>query len=546
MAYLNQSNAIYITGPQFIDPRTVVHPIAVVNPSFWHTVPVPNHPLGFHLNPASLIRMDEQRTRSLIQLMVKEGLVPCPEEEMKRRDVIARLKQIVLAWIKQVAWGHQLPERQIASAGATILTYGSYGLGVHGSDSDIDALCVGPCYATMAEDFFVVLRNMLQSRPEVSELHCVKSAKVPLMRFKYNGFSIDLPYARFPVISVPDNVDLLSPLLQNIDETSWRSLSGVRVNMRILQLVPNLENFQSMLRCVKLWARRRGVYSHLLGFFGGIHLAILAAFICQRHPNASVNILILKFFETFACWPWPRPVILQDGSLPWREFTDGRSFMPIRMPCSPYEFCNSNITRSTFNKIRAEFRRGNILTRDIGRPDFEWSSLFDPFPYTQTYTRFICIFLSAPSNDELQDWLGWVKSRFRGLVLKLEEMQGFCDPNPTEYVDHNVAEPNSVFYWGISPSQSNFTDIDSVKEEFMKSVNNGFQGPCCRLELSIVESSQLPKHMQINSENSEGLKPSWGILDYSQQRRPVYSQYLPGYSVGYVAADGDKYINGGG
>lgn len=45
---------------------------------------------------------------------------------------------------------------------------------------------------------------MLKRRPEVSEIHCVKSAKVPLMRFKFDGISIDLPYARLRLLYVPE------------------------------------------------------------------------------------------------------------------------------------------------------------------------------------------------------------------------------------------------------------------------------------------------------------------------------------------------------
>lgn len=45
---------------------------------------------------------------------------------------------------------------------------------------------------------------MLKSRPEVSEIHCVKDAKVPLMRFKFDGILIDLPYAYLHVLSVPE------------------------------------------------------------------------------------------------------------------------------------------------------------------------------------------------------------------------------------------------------------------------------------------------------------------------------------------------------
>lgn len=38
------------------------------------------------------------------------------------------------------------------------------------------------------------------------------------------------------------NVDVLNPFfLRDLDETSWKSLSGVRANKCILQLVPDLE-----------------------------------------------------------------------------------------------------------------------------------------------------------------------------------------------------------------------------------------------------------------------------------------------------------------
>ncbi|URE31327.1 Poly(A) polymerase predicted RNA binding domain [Musa troglodytarum] len=525
VAYLVPLGAVFVQNPVLV-PRN-------------HSLVSP--PVILRLNPAFLMQMDEQRTRSLLQFMAQEGLEPSPEEEMRRNTAIDQLKQIVLAWIKKVAWQRHLPKDVIADASATVLTYGSYGLGVHGPESDIDALCVGPYFVTLEEDFFIVLHSMLESQTEISEIHCVKSAKVPLMRFKFNGISIDFPYARLPAISVPEYVNVFDPsLLAQVDDTSWRSLSGVRANKRILQLVPNLKNFQSVLRCVKLWARRRGVYSHLFGFFGGIHLAILAAYVCQRYPNASASALLCLFFDTFSKWPWPQPVVLDDPSIPYRHL-DGRSFMPIMMPCSPFEWCHSNITRSTYKKIVSEFQRGYVLTRlqDPGRMEFRWNDLFEAYPYTAKHTHFLQILLTADNDDELQEWVGWVKSRIRGLLLKLEMVQEYCDPNPTENVDHNITEPNIIFYWGLSPKGNTFINIGSLKKDFMKSINTDQfaddNHTHCKLALLIVQYSQLPKSLRLDAGSAKGSKPCGKILDNNYLQKPVDSQYLPQYFVGYVA-----------
>ncbi|KAL7178334.1 hypothetical protein ACSBR2_031480 [Camellia fascicularis] len=180
-----------------------------------------------------------------------------------------------------------------------------------------------------------------------------------------------------------------------------------------------------------------------LGFFGGVHLAILAAFICQRHPNVSLNGLISNFFKTFAFWDWRTPVILQDGMVPMTtSASEIRSLMPIRLPCRPHEYCHSNITKSTFYRIRTEFHRGHALT-------------------------------------------------------KLEELQSFCDPNPTEYVDVNVTEPNMVFCWGLG--RISFLDLRSVKDYFVQSISKGYQGRTGKMNLSVVQASQLPKNAQFDN-----------------------------------------------
>ncbi|KAI5060002.1 hypothetical protein GOP47_0024422 [Adiantum capillus-veneris] len=88
--------------------------------------------------------------------------------------------------------------------------------------ADIDALCVGPRHATREEDFFILLHDML---PE---------AHVPLLKFKFQGISVDLLYARLALWVIP--------------EQSVRSLNGCRVTDRILRLVPNILAFRTTLR----------------------------------------------------------------------------------------------------------------------------------------------------------------------------------------------------------------------------------------------------------------------------------------------------------
>ena len=48
---------------------------------------------------------------------------------------------------------------------------------------------------SLQEDFFIILHDILAEKEEVSELQPVPDAHVPVMKFKFQGISIDLLYA---------------------------------------------------------------------------------------------------------------------------------------------------------------------------------------------------------------------------------------------------------------------------------------------------------------------------------------------------------------
>ncbi|PWA58709.1 poly(A) polymerase [Artemisia annua] len=477
---------------------------------------------------------------SLLKFISDEGLVASDVEEEKRKNVVDKLKEILMAWIKRVAYQRRLPPNQIKDASVTILPYGSYGLGVYNADSNIDLLCVGPCFASMAEDYFIVLHNMLAGRSEVFGIHCVKDVKVPLLRFTFEGIMIDLSFAKLQVAAVPENVDVSNPsFIKSIDKTSSKNFSGVRLKNSILQLVPDVKAFQELLRCVKLWAKRRGVYSDLFGLFGGTHLAILAALICEKNPSASLLDLISMFFKTFAFWPWPEPVILEEGATPKPPPLPlgTQALMTIQLPGSRNEYCHSNMTTSTFNKIRSEFRRGYRQTQDPYKPQFNWGNLFEPFSYSKSYLRFIKICLSAYNKDELGTWVHWVRSRIRTLLDKLEELHALCDPNPTEYIDLSIRVPNVVFYWGLVPGRGDNLDLNAATNDLMTNLSIGYQGNLGRMTLTIVHASQL-SNLQLADDH---IKTELSLCTYNhqQQMMPVYSTHSPHYVVGYLVTEGN-------
>lgn len=315
-------------------------------------------------------------------------------------------------------------------------------------------------------------------------------------------------------------------ILIHLDSESQRAISGPRVARQLIRLVPNLDHFRLTLRCVKLIAKRRGFYSSVMGYLGGVALAVMVGMVCQCYPNALPNVLLNRFFKMYANWNWGyrAPVSMssshqmsnnssdvsnsttttttfltssascpnlssgattRSGSVagafsggsgpshgnvntvfgfsvwnPQSNMRDRNVLMPILTPAYPPTNCTFNMTRSTFDVIKMELTRGDIVSTDalLGRCSIThhnqhhqtpgnssgdmsyhhphhsqlqqqqrqesiqlWPALFEETDFFVRYPNYLEVEVSADNETDHRIWSAFFESRFRYLILKLEQ-----------------------------------------------------------------------------------------------------------------------------
>ncbi|CDO97968.1 unnamed protein product [Coffea canephora] len=457
---------------------------------------------------------DKLRTKELEKFLDDSGLYESAVEAVKREEVLTRLKQIVKDWVKEITRLRGYTDQMVEDANALILTFGSYRLGVHGPGADIDTLCVGPSYV-MREDFFYVLHDILAEMEEVGELQPVPDAHVPVMKFKFDGISIDLLYASIDLLVVPDDLDISDvSVLHNVDEATGRSLNGCRVADHILKLVPNVKNFRTALRCLKFWAKRRGVYSNVTGFLGGVNWALLVARVCQLYPNAVPSMLVSRFFRVYTQWRWPNPVMLceiEDNELgfsvwdPRKNHWDRGHHMPIITPAYPCMNSSYNVSASTLRVMMEQFQFGNKICEEIELNKAQWSALFEPYLFFESYKNYLQVDIIAADVDDLRAWKGWVESRLRQLTLMIErdtygKLQ--CHPYPHDYVDSSKQRAHCAFFMGLQRKPGEVIqegqqfDIRGTVDEFRHQITMyNFWKPGMEIYVYHVRRKQIPSYV---------------------------------------------------
>jgi len=229
-------------------------------------------------------------------------------------------------------------------------------------------------------------------------------------------------------------------------------LNGTRVTDDIMHLIPNIPNFQQTLRCIKAWAKKRGIYSNVLGYPGGVAWAIVTARTCQFFPNACPAVLVEKFFWFCEKWDWDKfggarnaiklrkeqNLAIRDDIRQFHEQVEDEpdkiNWMPIITPTYPDTNTTFNVFESTIWVIRKEFTRGRKITEAIRAGDKNYADLLEPKCFFSkrsdpSYKTFIEVVAQAGDEMSLLVFKGVVQSSIRKFIDKVMAHRDGLNPH---------------------------------------------------------------------------------------------------------------------
>lgn len=433
-------------------------------------------------------------SKKLEQYLEKSNFYETEESAQTRERVLGRLDYLLKQFVDELA----APEDK-KKTGGKIFTFGSYRLGVHDSGADIDALCVVPRHVQRG-DFFTVFYKKLEECEDVDDLSKIEDTYVPLIKMKFLGIPIDLAFARLNIWAVKENLTLLNDgLLKFMDSNCIVSLNGPRVTDAILNLIPCTEVFHSALRAIKFWAKRRYVYGATYGYFNGVAFSISVARICQMYPSYCAYDVVCKFFETYATWKWPNPVMLKEVVNlnyhckvwdPKVNPSDKYNKMPVITPVYPTMCATSNVTQSTSVLITNEIVRAHEIIKNIK----DFIKIFNFTNFFEKYKLYIEICIACSDKNEYLLWNGYVESKVRFLANKLENVENVVGavpfPKGFTYEEENDAKVNKKTI--ENKQKTDFANKNNYEDEEL-------QGNKKKIKLNKNENNSEDEELQGNT-----------------------------------------------
>lgn len=345
-------------------------------------------------------------------------------EDAMRAKALSEVGKIVTDWAAGFYERMGIPVPGDSKKMAMILPFGSYALGVHSTDSDIDVLAVMPNHVSR-HDFLAELEPIFKQHPSVEKLSVVPEAFVPVIKFHWEGVDIDLSFAQLPVKELPIPLDITdSELLRDQkDPKDVTCLNGPRVTYEILRRVRNAEHFRTFLRSIKLWARRKGIYSNIVGFPGGVAWAIMCANVCQLYPNLNPPMLLEKFFFLYLNWNFDNAIKIASvdecrapaGAMYMPQWSPSAIYRPLQIITPTYPVANAtfNACHSTVAIMHSEIALGHNVVQGVASAKHDFSVLFTPSDFFAKYSNYVCVDCSSDAMDDLKPFYGYLSSQVR-------------------------------------------------------------------------------------------------------------------------------------
>ncbi|KAI9485492.1 MAG: Poly(A) polymerase central domain-containing protein [Benjaminiella poitrasii] len=372
-----------------------------------------------------------------IDFLQTNNIIESREEAVKRQKVLLLLQSTLRNFVRDVIKENGYKRSDLK---CLLLPFGSYGLGSHLRNADIDLvlICPWPVKRTAFINFFP---GNLRHLATIRDVEVIRNAHVPIIKCTVDSISIDISFIRLKESSIEPDINLLDDsLLDDIDPVCVASMDGPRVSQFIKTRIFPQHNtiFQYCLQCVKYWASQRHIYSKPVGYLNGSSwtLLLLKVYLLVRNSADDITIgsLLRTFFETWRDWPWPAPVMLTD-SIPGKhgsrveyksllEFED--AVMPIVSPCYPVCSTAPFVTKATLKIISREFERACIILNRMeddvqAQPREILQKLFNPIDYFKRYRHFITIVTSSATYNSHEIWIRKMAHNISLFVSMIED-----------------------------------------------------------------------------------------------------------------------------
>lgn len=356
---------------------------------------------------------------------------------------------------------------------------GSYRLGAYTLDADIDVVFVTTRSISRAAVFdgFV---NALLHAPGIEDVQPVPKTRVPIIGVRIDGYEFDVLTCHLYSSDLPSRRDLLASYdwMSGLDEASTLAFSAIRVTELLIGSVPRWDQYILTLRYMRLWAKRRGIYSNKAGYLGGVNVALLVCFVARLYPAAAATTVIVKFFEVFAEWRWgaANPVRLRTAESDCPVWLSSYEWAPhageamvVLTPCHPETNSTFSASAATCQVMQRELQRGAAMCAENARDVHTWAAIVTPLTVLATCTRFLRVQVSAPCTPNGRAWQGYMESQTRHLIQYLSKQE------------LAVKEFRYIPVWATQPSSKVDTDAGTdapteklhVRETYIAAEDDG-------------------------------------------------------------------------